>query len=249
MGLKPRTLVVVLLVVGQIGVVTATSDGAIDASIERNDGGEQAEDVGSPGFSAITHPRPVMDVTRPQQVGILAADLVDSARDLVPTLLIPPIGYSRHDDSDPLENEVRRTVYETVLDEPGKYVSRIAIDTDTPESTVRYHVRILEDETLVETRKIRGKRRVFPANAADASVEIAMHDEVTADVLETIERTEPASVSTLADALDRSPSTVSYHVSRLEESGLITRDRDGSHVLVSLTRPTRTRLNGDAGTG
>lgn len=144
--------------------------------------------------------------------------------------------YSRYDDSDPLDNDVRRAIYEAVRDAPGAYPVELAEITDIPRSTIRYHVRILEEEGLVFGEKIRGKHRYFPHEADDTDVALtaALAEDATAAVLDAVARHEPASVSTLADHLDRAASTVSHHLDRLDEDGLVERSREGGAVLTRI---------------
>lgn len=152
------------------------------------------------------------------------------------------VGYSRHDDSDPLDNAVRKRVYDAVLRLPGAYVVELAEATDVSRSTVRYHVRILEEERLVVGQKIRGRQRMFPADDESPELTAALADDATAPVLDAVARLEPASVSTLAADLDRATSTVSYHLSRLEDAGLVEQAREGCAVRNSLAPDVRADL-------
>lgn len=164
--------------------------------------------------------------------------------------IVPIPGYSRYDDSDPLENDVRRAVYEEVNDAPGVYRTDVAERVGVSLSTVRYHARILREEGLIEEAKIRGKRRLFPAitDGPDAALAAALDDDPTAAVLGAVARLEPASTSEVADELDRSPSTVSYHLDRLADEGLVTRNRDGKAVVVTLEPEVRSALASDGET-
>ncbi|MFC4356462.1 winged helix-turn-helix transcriptional regulator [Halobium salinum] len=144
-------------------------------------------------------------------------------------------GYSRYDDSDPLENDHRAAVFEVVGDAPGIAVSEVAKRADVSRSTARYHTRVLEAEGLVFGEKIRGKLRYFPADDEMPELTAALADEAAAGVLFAVARRGPVSVSALAEALDRAPSTVSHHLSRLDEAGLVERERDGGAVLTRVT--------------
>lgn len=168
---------------------------------------------------------------------------VDSLRPVGPLILLPPAGYSRYDDSDPLENTVRRSVYETAVRSPGTYLSQIADEIDHSLSTVRYHVRILEHERQLRTKMIDGKRRVFPRSIDDHEKFAALNDEARREVLQAVERLEPTNGAALSTALDRSPSTVSYHLARLHSIGLVSRDRVGESVRVTLTEAARDELD------
>lgn len=156
-----------------------------------------------------------------------------------PGLPLVLAGYSRHDGSDPLGNERRAAVHQAVLDSPGTYLTEVAESTGIHVSTVRYHVRVLEDEDLVRTAKVGGKRRLYPAQVEQEAVRAALNDASTAPVLETVAEQEPASVSAIAAAVDRAVSTVSHHVSRLADAGVVVRERDGQSVQVTLASTVR----------
>ncbi|WP_171052323.1 winged helix-turn-helix transcriptional regulator [Haloterrigena sp. H1] len=146
---------------------------------------------------------------------------------------LPIFRYSRYDDSDPLEHDRRRAIYETIRDRPGTYLSAVSDRTEIPLSTVRYHVRILEDEGLLTTRTVNGKRRYFLEDD-DAELQAALEDPAKRAVLEAIADCGRVHNSQLADELDRDPSTVSHHLAALEDDGLVVRERDGRSIVNGL---------------
>ena len=120
-------------------------------------------------------------------------------------------------------------------------------ESDVPLSTVRHHVRVLEEEGLVTTAKINGKRRYFLADSErptgtagnGASVDshelhAALEEPARRDVLETLAELGPVANGRLAEELERDPSTVSHHLSTLEAAGLVVREQDGRSVLNEL---------------
>jgi DNA-binding transcriptional ArsR family regulator len=186
--------------------------------------------------------------------------VIETAGDLIDDLsggdsVVLPVGavlfrYSRFDDSDPLENDVRQQVYETIKRSPGTYISEMSNACDTSRSTVRYHVRILEEEGLIVGEADRGKHRLYPAGSETPELAAALNDNATARVLDAIARLEPVTVSALADDLDRSPGTVSYHLNRLANDGLLERERMGNTVVTRLTGDIQTELlNGETAVG
>ncbi|QFU84031.1 winged helix-turn-helix transcriptional regulator [Natronorubrum aibiense] len=157
---------------------------------------------------------------------------------LLPWELVPIFKYSRYDDSDPLENDRRQAIYETIAADPGCYLSQVSDDSGVALSTVRHHVRVLEDEGLVTSAKLNGKRRYYlEADAADApsggddSADTALHaalaEPAKREVLEALAALESAPNGRLADELERDPSTVSHHLRALADDGLVVRTRDG----------------------
>lgn len=141
--------------------------------------------------------------------------------------MVAPFRYSRYDGSDPLEHEDRATIHDYVRDHPGAYVSAVSQAVGVPHSTARHHVKVLEREGLVENAKVRGRRRLFPAHAGQQELAAAMTDEATAAILDAIARLGPCSGTALAEEVDRSVGTVSHHLSRLEQDGLVVREKDG----------------------
>ena len=162
---------------------------------------------------------------------------LSEATELLPSLAV--LGYSRYDGSDPLANDRRATVYETITASPGIYLSKLSEETAIHRSTVRYHVRVLEEEGLIAEKLLQGKHRLYPVEQRERSLIAALDEEATAGVLQALLRLEPASVSALATDLDRAPSTVSHHLTRLAEDELVIRERDGNTVLTNLSQHVR----------
>lgn len=169
---------------------------------------------------------------------------------------VPILKYSRYDDSDPLENDRRRAVYETIAAEPGTYLSQVSERSDVALSTVRHHVRVLEEEGLVTATKVNGKRRYYldddpdegaPTDADVANVELhaALQESAKRDVLEALSRVGASPNGRLADELDCDPSTVSHHLSSLEDAGLVIREKDGRSVVNELAAGVEPALRDD----
>lgn len=198
------------------------------------------------GRLAMNQTAMLASMGQPGLLGTLQQSIASHLGGLSDRLVPPVFGYSRHDSSDPLENETRARIYELVTESPGMYYAQLAEETDVTVETVRYHCRILADEGVVERRKLRGRQRLFPVSMDDDEPELAaaMADSAASDVLSAIERREPTTLSSVADAVDCAPSTVSYHLDRLEEDGLVSRERDGGSVRIRLRRATKSALQG-----
>ncbi|ELZ17957.1 MarR family transcriptional regulator [Haloterrigena salina JCM 13891] len=174
---------------------------------------------------------------------------------LLPVKLLSILGYSRYDDSDPLENDRRRTIYETIASGPGCYLSQVSEESGVALSTVRHHVRILEEEGLVAATKVNGKRRYFLADEAavapgdggptveDAELHAALAEPAKRAVLETLADLGSAPNGRLADELERDPSTVSHHLSALEADGLVVREKEGRSVVNELAPTVEAALS------
>ncbi len=200
--------------VGLLGAITASGAAAGSA------GGSGA--AGSASTATAGWLRQIRTVNDLQRAG-----------SILPWKILPLFRYSRYDDSDPLEHDRRRAVYEVIEREPGCYLSRVSDRTDIPLSTVRHHVRILEDEDLVTGMKVNGKRRYF-LDTADAELRAALAESAKREVLETLADLGRAHNGRLADELECDPSTVSHHLSALAEDELVVREKDGRSVVNEL---------------
>lgn len=150
--------------------------------------------------------------------------------------------YSRYDDSDPLKHEGRATVSETIEETPGIYLSAISDHTELSLSTLRHHLRVLEGEGLIMSVKVHGKRRFYPADTEQIELTAALGEEPTANVIEALCHLGPATVSELAEELDRDPSTVTHHLQRLDGDDIVCRKRSGRVVVNRLADDVLTYL-------
>jgi DNA-binding transcriptional ArsR family regulator len=147
----------------------------------------------------------------------------------------PSDGPVRREDADGvLEQPTRAAVYRAIRDGPGATLNRIADSVGVTKSTVRYHARMLREAGLVDATEVSGALRYAPADA-DVELHAALNADGTGAVLEAVADREPASVTELARATDRAPSTVSHHLSALEERGLVERERAGERVVTTLS--------------
>jgi len=183
-------------------------------------------------------------VTRPGGGSSLLSTLAALVRTWV-TRLLAILGYKRYSDDDPLEHEAREQLYNAICDSSGASLSEISDDAGVPLQTARYHLRILDFENLVNHESIRGRRRYYPINAQWAELEAALNDDSTASIIETLAEDGPTSVSSLADALGRDPSTISHHLDRLADDELVEREREGRAVLNKLAPRAEQALQED----
>lgn len=151
-------------------------------------------------------------------------------------------GYTQWDCSDPLNHEIRASIYEFIKQSPGAYLSKISASVNVTLTTTRYHLDVLEDEGHVTRAHVRGKRRYFPGSDNEVHFIAALNDEGTASVLVTLAKLGEASGVQLADELDRDASTISHHLSRLEQAGLIKREREGRRIVNRVDPDTQNRI-------
>lgn len=161
--------------------------------------------------------------------------------DRIPPLL-GPFRYSRYDDSDPLEHEDRLAVFRAVDASPGIYMAELSQNLNLSLSTLRHHAEVLEEEDLIGVASVRGRRRFYPTTTDQVELAAALNDEATAPIVDTLARLGAASVSDIAEAVDRDTSTLSYHLSRLEADGVVDRERDGRAIVNRLSAEVQEAL-------
>ncbi|WP_435317106.1 winged helix-turn-helix transcriptional regulator [Haloarchaeobius sp. TZWSO28] len=237
---------------GSTGEHSGADTGGLDGT-----GYQRAEAGGDTGSGEPGRtPGPLQSVPGPVQTGVFVGSLAAGGaaatrwRSIVRWLrnavedspLAAVLRYSRYDGSDPLAHDDRETIHQVVTDAPGVYLSALSEASGVPLSTVRHHVRVLEEEDLVTSVKIEGKRRYFPADTGDVELHAALSNPSRAAILERLAETEGTRVGELAEALDRDPSTLSHHLGRLEDAGLVEREREGRSVLNRLTPSARDGL-------
>lgn len=150
-------------------------------------------------------------------------------------------GVSRADADGVLEQPTRAAVYGTIEDSPGADLAGVAEEVGVTKSTVRYHVRVLREAGVVDTAEIGGTLRISVADV-DAELAGVLRADSVGAVLEAVAEWEPASVTALATETDRAVSTVSHHLTTLEDRGLVERERRGEAVVTTLAPETRTAM-------
>jgi len=141
---------------------------------------------------------------------------------------------------DPLELEGRRRAYELVATSPGLHLREIARRLDVDVRTAEYHLHQLEKHGLATGVDEGGFRRFFPRTADGRKAEVV--DARDKPLLGILRKPVPLYVSLVLLTRDAathgdlardagvSPSTLSYHLERMERAGLLEK-RDGKYVL------------------
>lgn len=246
-----RALVTTLFVLAGVSglALTAAAGGAAAQSGPQATGPVAADAQSAALPSGLLGPAqgaesvPPMDPGPDSQVQSAVDSVVRAAGTVGDLVHLLPLvaGYSRVATEDPLNHETRAALYETVERDPGVYLAELARATDTPVSTVRYHVRVLERAALVERRSRGGRSHVVPADA-DTGPLTALDGETQRTLLATLDCMEPATGADLAAELDLTKSTVSHHLSRLAEADLVAREPVGRTVENRLTDRGREAL-------
>lgn len=141
-----------------------------------------------------------------------------------------------------LDLESRRTIFQTVSDNPGIHFRELLERLDYAQGTLQYHLRNLERTDLLVSEDDGKYTRYYAAgefDESDRAVINALRREYARRIIAHLAADGPQTTSGLAERLDKSPSTVSWHLSKLDDAGLVDRDRRGRSVYYVLTDPDR----------
>ena len=132
---------------------------------------------------------------------------------------------------DPLGLESRRRLYELLTQTPGLHLREIARQLGVDVRTADYHLRQLSNHGLASGIEEGGYLRFYPrtangrgaevVDARDKPVLAALRKPVPLYVALTLLTRDAATHGELADAADVSPSTLSYHLDRMERANLL----------------------------
>ncbi|RXK48661.1 winged helix-turn-helix transcriptional regulator [Halorientalis pallida] len=144
-----------------------------------------------------------------------------------------------------LELPSRRAIYQRIADEPGVHFRALLGDLDYAQGTLQYHLRWLADENLIEVSDDGKYTRYYPAaefDETDQAVMNALRREYSRRVLAHLLTDGPLSTTELSDRLDKANSTISWHLSKLADAGLVTKERNGRSVIYEVTEPDRVAM-------
>ncbi len=136
-----------------------------------------------------------------------------------------------------LLHPVRRKIYSILAENPGSYFFNIAKFLELPQGTLNWHLKRLEEDNLIKSIKYAGKRIYYPAGLRSAEAEriFTVLRPPTASKIFTYVLNHPGSFqSQIAQGIipPVHHDTVRYHLTRLEDVGLIETKRSGRTVMI-----------------
>ncbi|HWG91982.1 MAG TPA: winged helix-turn-helix transcriptional regulator, partial [Candidatus Thermoplasmatota archaeon] len=126
----------------------------------------------------------------------------------------------------------RRDVYELLKENPGLSAAEVAARTGLTHQTITYHLTVLTSSRLVVAQG-RGARKFYFVNGSSFSPEerrlmSVIKDRETMEVLKLVVDAPGLCKKDLAERLGVSRQTVNWHLSKLEEAGLVAETKDGT---------------------
>jgi predicted transcriptional regulator len=138
-----------------------------------------------------------------------------------------------HDKDAVLLNDLRRRIYEYILENPGVHLREIQRRFDVSLSSVTWHLKMLEKAGLIKSTKFRNKLVYFPTgmNKEDLLLMLTLDNDVAKSIVGYIAKVGEAHLRKIAKDLNLNVETVRYHLKRLERAGvLISREIDNKIV-------------------
>lgn len=135
-----------------------------------------------------------------------------------------------------LELDSRRRIYEVVKKHAGSHFREIERKADMPAGTVRYHLSYLSRHGLIKEEKDGRKTRFFPRELRAENQKLLglLRQKSVRDMILTILSDENYNHERIVKAVGISPPTVSWHLKKLEECGVIESKRAGRNVFYRL---------------
>lgn len=138
----------------------------------------------------------------------------------------------------------RREIYALVAENPGIHFRDLLDRLDYAQGTLQYHLDRLAKEDVVEISDDGKYTRYYPAGEfgeEDRTVLNALRRKYSRRIIAHLVADGPLTTSELSDRVEKSPSTVSWHLSKLSDAGLVTKERDGRSVYYALSNPERAK--------
>lgn len=138
--------------------------------------------------------------------------------------------------------ESRRVLFGEIRSTPGIHFRELLRRYEFAQGTVQYHLRWLEEEGLVESSDDGTFTRYYPAHSfetTDKTTMNALRRTYSRRIIAHLASEDELSTATLSERVGKSRSTVSWHLSRLHDEGIVEKERDGRAVLYSLRNPSQ----------
>ena len=125
---------------------------------------------------------------------------------------------------DVLELETRRRIFDLVQKNPGLHLSRIAEILGMRTSLVEYHLLYLEKNELILSTKESGYSRYFSKGSIgvdDKKIIAVLRQDVPLKIVLFLLKSSRSQHKEILENVDVSPSTLSYHLKKLQNNGII----------------------------
>jgi predicted transcriptional regulator len=140
-------------------------------------------------------------------------------------------------------SETRERVADYVRAHPGVHFNAVVRALDLAPGQVQYHVNVLLGGDAFVAEQLYGRTHYYPDgyDAWERHALALLRRETARDVVAVLLDADAARPGAVADELDVARSTLEWHLDRLVEHDLVTKDRDDrGRVTLALARPEAT---------
>ncbi|MHB1260501.1 MAG: winged helix-turn-helix transcriptional regulator [Thermoplasmatota archaeon] len=162
---------------------------------------------------------------------------------LLGALYVLGVGGLRHvDRANVLEHPMRQQLLRAIQDRPGIHLRELASSHETAVTNTQWHLRKLEQASLVKTQKVQGRRLYYPVQGGQESKSKAIENAALRNpnaerVTEFLAANAGCNQRVVAEALGLNPGTVRWHLRKLEGAGIVRVIQDGAHAHYYLMKP------------
>jgi DNA-binding MarR family transcriptional regulator len=135
--------------------------------------------------------------------------------------------YSRITGNKVLDNDVRDNIYQYILDNPGINFSSLMRELELKNGTLSHHLRTLERERFLVSRREGAYRRFYPRGIRVEAEERNMLNPLQKSILDYIKKHAGHNQSLIASEMDCSRQVVSYNIGILSGAGMIHVEKHG----------------------
>jgi DNA-binding transcriptional ArsR family regulator len=124
-----------------------------------------------------------------------------------------------------LDLELRRKIYNYILENPSSYEREISKKMDIPKTTLRHHLITLKKLELITEKNANGYKRYFVVNKIgkrDKEILNILKQNIPRNILLYLMYYVVCSQLEISRALEKKPSTINFHLKKLKDLGLIT---------------------------
>lgn len=140
----------------------------------------------------------------------------------------------RKDSIDEKDSRTREQIFEYIENNPGVHLRKISRELGLALGNTQYHLQILENAGRIKTRRATLYKHYYPAAILDESHELILsflRQESSRDILILLlEHSGGLTQTEIVDFKHLSAPTISWHMSKLVESGLVVSVREGRTV-------------------
>jgi len=148
-------------------------------------------------------------------------------------LFIIPL-YSKIKRERVLDHFVRGQIFGYIQANPGEHYNAIKDALGLTNGSLAHHVRTLEREQFVKSRRFGLYRRFYPMHYRIPDQEVFQPNEVQRTILDVIRQSPGITQKEIATRLSLTPPTVNYHIALLSERNLIQVVRRGRSTHCSI---------------